>query len=84
VNALGVVNSDLVRLDVDEAVCSFVDEACTAHATNINPRALNVLDIEALDAKREHHDAVADIFDDHVFLTLVFSCCLDDRASLIC
>jgi hypothetical protein len=73
-----VVDSYLVRLQVDiAAVRCFVYEGGPADGTNIDVWLRYVLDIEALDGKRQYDGAMWDIFNDHILFALVLRCILD-------
>ena len=41
-----------MRLNVDKAINSLVDKACTANTTYVDARLFDILDVKALDAKR--------------------------------
>lgn len=83
VDALRVMDPDLVRLQMDEAVYGLIDETGSADAANVDASLLDVLNVKALDAEGEHHDAVGQILNDHVLLPFVLSFSLDDLR-LIC
>lgn len=65
------MDSDLVRLQVDEAVHGLVDETRSADRSHVDACIADVLHVEALDAEREKHCAVGEIFDYHILFALV-------------
>ena len=72
------MNSDLMRLQMEFTVRSFVHETCTAHTSNVYIRVLHILNVEALDAEWEHNLWVRHVLDDDVLFPLVITRCLDD------
>lgn len=48
---LRVMDSDLVRLQVDKAVNCLVDETSSANRTHVDARIADVLHVQALDAE---------------------------------
>ena len=71
-NSLRVVNSDLVRLQMDQAVDGFVYETSSTDTSDIDANILHVFHVNALNAKWKNHDAVFKILHNDVLFALIF------------
>ena len=72
-----MMNSDLMRLNVDFAVSCLVNETCAANTSNIHVCVFDILDVQALDAERQYNLRVRNILYNHVLLPFVIACRLD-------
>ena len=74
-NSLRVMDSDLVRLQMNHAVSCLVYKACSADAANIYSNILHVFHINTLDAERQDNYTVSQILDDHILFAFVLLSC---------
>ena len=68
---MGVVNSDLVWLEMEHAIGSLIHKTCSADTTHIDTGVAYVFDVKALDAKRNHYLWVLYVFYDHVLFAFI-------------
>ena len=76
VDSLRVVDSDLVRLQMYEAVSGFINKTCSADTANINACLFDVLDVEALNTEGQDNNAIGQVLNDHVLFPLIIHRCL--------
>jgi len=67
-----------VRLKVNQAVRSLIDEAGGADTTHVDVSIADVLHVETLDAEGEQNCTVCQVFDDHVLFAFVIAYCPHD------